>query len=219
LFPVLVKSKSIGNGVEPSDGANVPYHPGIENGATVTVICPDPSVDGVSTDVAVTVAGPGVPLAVNKPVWSTVPNPTTLQVTAGLKPFVPLTVAVNCWVEPAATVTVCGATVTELTDGDGDGCVGPEEVDPLPHPTKNKTATRVNNFIGAFPLRMENRVPSHFGQWYLPNLISAFGIQTNVPGRDYWCVFGSLPVRRWRVHAFIEAFQDEGTGRCFKHFQ
>gem|GEM_PF-4957184 len=38
-----------------------------------------------------------------------------VQVTAWLGPFVPFTVAVNCWVFPNVTDSVLGDTVTEVT--------------------------------------------------------------------------------------------------------
>jgi hypothetical protein len=42
-----------------------------------------------------------------------------VQVTAWLGPFVPFTVAVNCWVFPNVTDSVLGDTVTEVTVGGG----------------------------------------------------------------------------------------------------
>jgi hypothetical protein len=55
------------------------------------------------------------------------------------------------------TFAVAGDTVTDVTvEGGGGGAT----VEPPPHPAKNKTATRVNHFMGVFLLRLENRAPS-----------------------------------------------------------
>jgi hypothetical protein len=76
--------------------------------------------------------------------------------------------------------TVALATATELTERDGVGCIDTEDLEPAPHPTKNKTANSVSHFMVVFLLGIENRVPWHFCQEYLLNLIVVVGIQTNV---------------------------------------
>ena len=55
--------------------------------------------------------------------------------TAWLGPFVPFTVAVNCWVFPNVTVGVPGATVTKVTVGLAGG--GVDELHPVN--TRNRT--------------------------------------------------------------------------------